>query len=107
VAREGSPPRRRRQVDFVVEDGKQRWSVTREAESADWTLAGSKERPDLQKATDLASSLGWVNLVDVVADPAKADTGLDHAIVSRPILRRPELYAESRQAGGRQLLRRP
>jgi len=62
-------------------DGKQRWSVTREAESADWTLAGSKERPDLQKATDLASSLGWVNLVDVVADPAKADTGLDHAIV--------------------------
>ena len=62
-------------------DGKQRWSVTRETESADWTLAGSKERPDLQKATDLASSLGWVNLVDVVADPAKADTGLDQAIV--------------------------
>jgi hypothetical protein len=61
-------------------DGKQRWSVTRETESADWRFAGSKERPDLQKATDLASSLGWVNLVDVVADP-KADTGLDHAIV--------------------------
>ncbi len=62
-------------------DGKQRWSVTRETESADWKFAGSKERPDLQKATDLASSLGWVNLVDVVADPAKTDTGLDHAIV--------------------------
>ncbi len=62
-------------------DGKQRWSVTRETESADWKFAGSKERPDLQKATDLASSLGWVNLVDVVADPAKADSGLDHAIV--------------------------
>src|SRR5207247_10835503 len=62
-------------------DGKQRWSVTREAESADWKLAGSKERPDLQKATDLASSLGWVNLVDVIADPGKADTGPDHAIV--------------------------
>ncbi|TMH38876.1 MAG: DUF4340 domain-containing protein [Betaproteobacteria bacterium] len=62
-------------------DGKQRWSVARETESADWKFAGSKERPDLQKATDLASSLGWVNLVDVVADPAKADTGLDHAIV--------------------------
>jgi hypothetical protein len=61
-------------------DGRERWSVTREAESADWKFAGSKERPDLQKATDLASSLGWVNLVDVVADP-KADTGLDHAIV--------------------------
>jgi hypothetical protein len=62
-------------------DGKQRWSVTRETESADWKFAGSKEKPDLQKATDLASSLGWVNLVDVVADPANADTGLDHAIV--------------------------
>jgi hypothetical protein len=62
-------------------DGKLRWSVTRETESADWKFTGSKERPDLQKATDLASSLGWVNLVDVVANPAKADTGLDHAIV--------------------------
>jgi hypothetical protein len=61
-------------------DGKRRWSVMRETESADWKFAGSKEKPDLQKATDLASSLGWVNLVDVVADP-KADTGLDHAIV--------------------------
>jgi Domain of unknown function (DUF4340) len=62
-------------------DGKQRWSVARETESADWKFTGSKEKPDLQKATDLASSLGWVNLVDVVPDPAKADTGLDHAIV--------------------------
>ncbi len=63
------------------QDGRPRWSVTRETESADWKFAGSKEKPDLQKATDLGSSLGWVNLVDVVADPAKADTGLDHAIV--------------------------
>jgi hypothetical protein len=62
-------------------DGKARWSVARETESTDWKFAGSKERPDLQKATDLASSFGWVNLVDVVADPAKADTGLDHATV--------------------------
>ena len=62
-------------------DGKLRWTVTRDTESADWKLLGYKDRPDLQKATDLASSLGWVNLVDVVADPAKADTGLDHPIV--------------------------
>ncbi len=62
-------------------NGRPRWSVTRETESADWKFVGSQEKPDLQKATDLASSLGWVNLVDVVADPAKADTGLDHAIV--------------------------
>jgi hypothetical protein len=62
-------------------DGKLRWTVTRNTESADWNFARSKEKPDLQKATDLASSLGWVNLVDVVADPATADTGLDHAVV--------------------------
>lgn len=56
------------------------WTVTRDTESADWRFVGSGQRPDLQKATDLASSLGWVNLVDVVADPAKADTGLDHPV---------------------------
>ena len=62
-------------------DGKQRWRVTRDSESLDWKFAGSGEKPDLQKATDLASSLGWVNLVDVVADPAKVDTGLARAVV--------------------------
>jgi hypothetical protein len=64
-------------------DGKLRWTVTRNTESADWKLVGSSQRPDLQKATDLASSLGWLNLVDVVADPAKADTGLDHPVTIR------------------------
>jgi uncharacterized protein DUF4340 len=61
-------------------DGRPRWKVTRETESLDWKLS-SGEKPDLQKATDIASSLGWVNLVDVVADPAKADTGLARAVV--------------------------
>ena len=56
------------------------WTATRNTEGMDWKLAGSGQGPDLQKATDLASSLGWVNLVDVVADPAKADTGLDHPV---------------------------
>jgi len=62
-------------------DGKLRWKVTRGSESANWQFAGSGQKPDLQKATDLASSMGWVNLVDVVPDPDKVDTGLDHAIV--------------------------
>ena len=56
------------------------WTAARNTEGMDWKLAGSGQTPDLQKATDLASSLGWVNLVDVVADPAKADTGLDHPV---------------------------
>ncbi|MGB5081145.1 MAG: DUF4340 domain-containing protein [Burkholderiales bacterium] len=62
-------------------DGKPRWRVTRESESADWKFSGSGQKPDLQKATDLASSMGWINLVDVVADPLRVDTGLDHAVV--------------------------
>lgn len=56
------------------------WTVTRNTEGMDWKFLGSSQVPDLQKATDLSSSLGWVNLVDVVADPAKADTGLDHPV---------------------------
>ena len=56
------------------------WTVTRNTEGMDWKLSGSGQTPDLQKATDLSSSLGWVNLVDVVADPAKVDTGLDHPV---------------------------
>jgi len=64
-----------------TQDGRLRWRVTRESESANWQFAGSGRKPDLQKATDLASSMGWVNLVDVVPDPDKVDTGLDHAIV--------------------------
>jgi len=56
------------------------WTVSRNTEGMDWKLGGSGQTPDLQKATDLSSSLGWVNLVDVVADPAKADTGLDHPV---------------------------
>ena len=63
-----------------TKDGKLRWIVTRNTEGMDWKLLGASQAPDLQKATDLASSLGWVNLVDVVADPAKSDTGLDHPV---------------------------
>lgn len=61
-------------------DGRRRWIVSRKSDGADWTFADSKSKPDLQKATDLSSALGWINLVDVVPDPAKADTGLDHGV---------------------------
>lgn len=61
-------------------DGKLRWKVTRASESLDWKFADGA-KPDLQKATDLASSFGWVNLADVVADPAKVDTGLARPVV--------------------------
>lgn len=61
-------------------DGRRRWTVSRKTDGADWTLSGSKEKPDLQKATDLANALGWVDLADVVPDPAKVDTGLGRGV---------------------------
>jgi len=59
--------------------GKPRWTVTRDNDNAEWKFSGSKEKPDLQKATDLASAFSWMSISDVVADPAKA-TGLDRAV---------------------------
>jgi hypothetical protein len=61
-------------------NGKLRWKVTRDSESLDWKFADGA-KPDLQKATDLSSSFGWVNLVDVVLDPSKVDSGLSRAVV--------------------------
>ena len=67
-------------ISSVGKNGRAQWDVSRKSDGADWVFGGSKVKPDLQKATDLASSLGWIDLADVVADPAKADTGLDHAV---------------------------
>jgi len=72
---------RSRSISAAVGDGKARWNFTRNSESADWRFADSSVKPDLQKATDIASALYWINAVDVVPDPAKADTGLDHPVV--------------------------
>lgn len=68
-------------ISSAGKDGKRRWIVSRKSDGADWIFSDSKGRPDLQKATDLASTLGWINLVDVVPDPAKADTGLDRPVI--------------------------
>ncbi len=61
-------------------DGKPRWTVTRDSDNADWKFSGSKEKPDLQKATDLASAFSWMSITDVVAEPEKAGTGLERAV---------------------------
>src|SRR5260221_11107513 len=47
-------------------NGRPRWSGTRETESPDWKFTGSKEKPDLQKATDPARSTRWGNPADCV-----------------------------------------
>jgi Domain of unknown function (DUF4340) len=72
---------RSRSISATGGDGKPRWTVARNSESVDWRFADSAARPDLQKATDLASALYWINALDVVADPEKVDTGLGHPVV--------------------------
>ncbi len=68
-------------IQSLGPDGRQRWMMVRDNDEDQWRFAGSKERPDLQKATDAAGSLGWMNLVDVVADPAGTETGLSRSTV--------------------------
>jgi hypothetical protein len=64
-------------------DGRQRWTMVRDGDNADWKFAGSSDKPDLQKATDAAGSLSWMNLVDVVVDPINTETGLSRATTIR------------------------
>jgi len=72
---------RSRLISATGSDGKPRWTVVRNNESVNWGFADSAAKPDLQKATDLASALYWINAVDVVPDPAKVDTGLGRPVV--------------------------
>jgi len=62
-------------------DGRQRWMLVRDDDGAEWRLAGSKETPDLQKAQDASGSFSWMNLLDVVVDPAHTETGLSRAVM--------------------------
>jgi hypothetical protein len=61
-------------------EGKARWTLGRSDESGYWRLVGTPEQADLQKAQDAASALTWLNAVDVVVDPGKAETGLDRPV---------------------------
>ncbi len=65
-------------------DGRPRWTLTRNGESVDWRFSDSPLKPDLQKATDVASALYWINAADVVGD-AKADTGLDRPVTLKAV----------------------
>jgi hypothetical protein len=75
---------RSKTISAVGNDGRPRWTVARNGESVDWKFADSSLRPDLQKATDLASALYWINAADVVGDP-KTDTGLARPVVIKAV----------------------
>ena len=54
--------------------------MSRDSEASDWKLAGGG-KPDPGRVQDVASALASLSLADVFAEPAKADTGLDRAVV--------------------------
>ena len=67
----------------IGSDRRTRWTLTRDKDNMDWRFAGSREQPDLQKATDAAGAFGWMDVVDVVVDPQSTETGLSHAVTVR------------------------
>lgn len=71
---------RARSINASGPDGRQRFAVSRDLEASDWKLAGGG-KPDPGRVQDVASALASLSLADVVAEPAKADTGLDRAVV--------------------------
>jgi hypothetical protein len=67
-------------ISTAGHDGRQRFSVARDTEVSEWKLAGGG-KPDGGKVQDAVSALLTMSLADVVADPAKADSGLDHPML--------------------------
>ena len=62
-------------------DGRQRFALARDNDSAPWKLAGGGDKPDSGKLQDVASSLTYMSLQDVAADAKNA--GLDHQVTVR------------------------
>jgi hypothetical protein len=57
-------------------DGKERWSVAKDKEDAEWKLAGTGPL-DLQKAYDASSALYALQIADAAPGVSDADAGLD------------------------------
>jgi hypothetical protein len=57
-------------------DGKEKWSVAKDKEDAEWTLAGTGPL-DLQKAYDASSALYALQIADAAPSVSDADAGLD------------------------------
>lgn len=83
VAKEVLHIDRTKGITVTGPDGSARYGVTRKEEGDWWNFVDGGERPDQQKAQDSVSPLYAVNIVDVVADPQPAQTGLDKPVVAR------------------------
>jgi hypothetical protein len=61
-----------RQLTSIGPDGRQRWSVIRESESADWKSTVPGDKLDSNKVQDLVSVLIYIALADVATDAPDA-----------------------------------
>jgi hypothetical protein len=61
-----------RRMSSFGPDGKMRWSVARESESADWKSTVAGDKLDNNKVQDLVSVLIYIALADVAPDASKA-----------------------------------
>lgn len=61
-----------KQMSSVGPDGKLRWSVSRESESADWKSTSPGDKLDSNRVQDLVSVLIYIALADVATDAANA-----------------------------------
>jgi len=61
-----------KQMSSLGADGKLRWSVTRESESADWKSTSPGDKLDSNRVQDLVSVLIYIALADVATDAANA-----------------------------------
>ena len=75
---------RTRSVTAAGYDGKLRFALSRDSETADWKLGGG-QKPDLQKAQDVVNPLQGMSLADVVADPAAAAAGLKRPLIIKAL----------------------
>ncbi len=72
-----------RAVSLAATTATNSWKLTRETESAVWTLADAKpaEPLDTNKVSGIATSISSPNFIDVVVDPNLEQTGLDKPLV--------------------------
>jgi hypothetical protein len=73
---------RPRSLTAIGPDGREKWSVFKEAETGDWKLAGAGTL-DPGKAQDAASALYGLRIGDAAAGVSDAEAGLDKPTVIR------------------------
>jgi hypothetical protein len=82
LARDLMRVERIKSVTAVGPDGKEKWSMVKDTEAADWKWSGAGKL-DTGKAQDAASALYGLQIADVAPNVSDSDAGLDKATLIR------------------------